>query len=92
MPWTKGVVVHRRPAMEGAAQLCHALRAAISGTDSRREGHGEGAESLGELTGIGLGRKRDVLRPTAMNGGGRSVMLIDAVVEPWRTTCGGGRN
>jgi hypothetical protein len=55
-------------------------------------GHGERAESLGVLTGGGLVRKRYILSPTVMNGGGGLVMLIDAVVELWRMMGGGGRS
>jgi hypothetical protein len=52
-------------------------------------GHGEGEESLRELIDRGLGPKSDILRPAAMNGDSGVVVLINAVVQPWRTTgCG----
>jgi hypothetical protein len=44
------------------------------------------------LTGGGLVRKRYILSPTMLNGGGGLVVLIDAVVELWRTMGGGGRS
>jgi hypothetical protein len=55
-------------------------------------GHGERAESMGVLTGGGLVQQRYILSPTVMNGGGRLVVFIDAVVELWRTMGGGGRS
>jgi hypothetical protein len=40
MSWTKVVVVHRGPAMEGAAQLCHTLHMIGYAKDSHHEGMG----------------------------------------------------